>query len=95
MMVRKLLSDRPETRLTGPTPIAVAKSAPHPAAALLFADFILSPDGMKLLNEMGRVPSSRTQKTLLDAHKYVMVDPMKWIDEAPKWEKLWTELFLR
>jgi hypothetical protein len=41
------------------------------------------------------VPSSRTQKTLLDQHKYVMVDPIKWIDEAPKWEKLWNELFLK
>ena len=78
-----------------PQAVALAGNAPHPHAALLFADFLLSPEGQKLLAEMGRVPSSRTQKTLLDAHKYVMVDPMKWIDEAPKWEKLWTELFLK
>ena len=49
----------------------------------------------KLLADMGRNPSSRTQKTLLDRHKYVMVDPIKWIDEAPKWEKVWNELFLK
>jgi len=24
-----------------------------------------------------------------------MVDPIKWLDEAPKWEKAWTELFLK
>ena len=78
-----------------PQAIAVAKSAPHPAAALLFADFILSPDGMKLLNEMGRVPSSRTQKTLLDQYRHAMIDPIQWIDAAPKWEKLWTDLFLK
>jgi iron(III) transport system substrate-binding protein len=78
-----------------PQAIAVAKNAPHPNAALLFADFVLSPEGQKLLGDMGRVPSSRTQKTLLDQHKYVMVDPIKWIDEAPKWEKLWNELFLK
>jgi iron(III) transport system substrate-binding protein len=78
-----------------PQAVALAANAPHPHAALLFADFLLSPEGQKLLADMGRVPSSRTQKTLLDAHKYVMVDPMKWIDEAPKWEKLWTELFLK
>jgi len=24
-----------------------------------------------------------------------MIDPIKWLDEAPKWEKAWTELFLK
>jgi iron(III) transport system substrate-binding protein len=78
-----------------PQALALAKNAPHPHAALLFADFVLSPEGQKLLADMGRNPSSRTQQTLLDRHKYVMVDPIKWIDAAPKWEKLWSELFLR
>jgi iron(III) transport system substrate-binding protein len=78
-----------------PQALALAKNAPHPHAALLFADFILSPEGMKLLNDLGRVPSSRMQKTLLDQHKYVMIDPIKWTDEAPRWEKVWNELFLK
>jgi iron(III) transport system substrate-binding protein len=78
-----------------PQALAVAKAAPHPHAALLFADFVLSPEGQKLLADMGRVPASRTQKTLLDTHKHRMIDPIKWLDEAPKWEKLWSELFLR
>jgi iron(III) transport system substrate-binding protein len=78
-----------------PQAIAVAKNAPHPHAALLFADFVLSPEGQKLLGDMGRVPASRAQRTLLDRHKYVMVDPIKWADEAPRWEKVWTELFLK
>jgi iron(III) transport system substrate-binding protein len=78
-----------------PQAIAVAKNAPHPTAALLFADFVLSPEGMKLLGDMGRVPSSRTQKTLLDQYRHAMIDPFQWIDAAPKWEKLWNELFLK
>ena len=78
-----------------PQGVGVAKNAPHPHAALLFADFILSPEGQKLLADMGRVPSSRTQKTLLDHHRHVMIDPVKWLDEAPRWEKIWTELFSR
>ncbi len=78
-----------------PQAVALAKNAPHPHAALLFADFILSPDGQKLLGDMGRVPSSRTQKTLLDQHQHVMIDPIKWTDEAPRWEKVWSELFLK
>jgi iron(III) transport system substrate-binding protein len=78
-----------------PQALALAKNAPHPHAALLFADFILSAEGQKLLADMGRVPSSRTQKTLLDQHKSVMIDPIKWIDQAPKWRKVWNELFLQ
>jgi iron(III) transport system substrate-binding protein len=78
-----------------PQALAVAKNAPHPHAALLFADFVLSPEGQKLLAEMGRVPSSRTQKTLLDQYKHVMIDPIQWTNEAPRWEKLWNELFLK
>ena len=44
---------------------------------------------------MGRNPSSRTQQTRLDRHQYVIVDPIKWIDAAPKWEKVWSELILK
>jgi iron(III) transport system substrate-binding protein len=78
-----------------PQALALAASAPHPHAALLFADFVFSPEGMKLLNNMGRIPSSRTQRTLLDTHKYFMVDPIKSIDAGARWEKLWNELFLK
>ncbi len=75
-----------------PQAVGLAKNAPHPNAALLFADFILSPEGQKLLNDLDRVPSSKTQTTLLTKYKHVMIDPIKWIDEAPKWEQLWREL---
>ena len=34
------------------------------------------------------------QATLLTKYKFSMVDPIKWLYEAPKWEKLWKELFL-
>ena len=78
-----------------PQALALAKNAPHPHAALLFADFIFSPEGMKLLNDLGRVPSSRTQKTLLDQRQHVLIDPIKAIDAGPRWEKEWNELFLR
>ena len=78
-----------------PQALAVAKNAPHPHAALLFVDFVLSPEGQKLLADMGRVPSGRSQKTLLDQYKHVMVDPIKWTDDARKWEKTWNELFLK
>jgi iron(III) transport system substrate-binding protein len=77
-----------------PQAVTVAKAAPHPNAALLFADFVLSPEGQKLLNTLDRVPASKTQSTLLDKYKHVMVDPIKWLDESAAWEKTWRELFM-
>ena len=77
-----------------PQALSVAARAPHPNAALLFADFLLSPDGQKLLNDLDRNPASKTQTTLLSKYKYSMVDPMKWLDESAKWEKVWKELFM-
>ena len=77
-----------------PQAVSVAAKAPHPNAALLFNDFLLSPDGQKLLNELDRNPASKSQTTLLTKYKYSMVDPIKWLDESAKWEKLWKELFL-
>jgi iron(III) transport system substrate-binding protein len=78
-----------------PQGIAVARNAPHPHAALLFADFVLSPEGQELLNSMGRVPVSTKVKTDLNRFPYTMVDPITVLDEQEKWNKLWEGLFIR
>jgi iron(III) transport system substrate-binding protein len=78
-----------------PQGIAVARNAPHPHAALLFADFVLSPEGQELLNSMGRVPVSTKVKTDLNRFAYTMVDPVTVLDEQEKWNKLWEGLFIR
>ena len=64
-------------------------------AALLFADFVLSPEGQELFNSMGRVPASLKVKSNLNNFKYTMVDPATVLDESEKWERLWGEFFLR
>jgi iron(III) transport system substrate-binding protein len=78
-----------------PQGIAVARNAPHPHAALLFVDFVLSPEGQELLNSMGRVPVSTKVKTDLNRFPYTMVDPVTVLDEQEKWNKLWEDLFIR
>jgi iron(III) transport system substrate-binding protein len=75
--------------------IGVARNAPHPHAALLFADFVLSPEGQQLFNSMGRAPTSRKVKSSLNDFPYVLVDPATVLDENDKWEKVWNNLFLR
>lgn len=78
-----------------PQGLAVAKNAPHPYAALLFVDFVLSPEGQQLLGAMGRVPTSKDVKTPLDATKSVMLDVTTINQESDKWQKVWNELFLK
>src|SRR5258706_6668348 len=75
-----------------PQAIGLAANAPHPNAALLFADFVLSPEGQQLFNSMGRFPSSRKVKSDRIGFPYLMLDPVVLIDEDEKWLKLWNEL---
>ena len=77
-----------------PQGIGVAKAAPHPAAALLFLDFVLSPEGQKLYESMGRVPASTKVKSELNNFPFVMTDPGTILRESQRWDNLWNELFL-
>jgi iron(III) transport system substrate-binding protein len=74
--------------------IGVAAHAPHPHAALLFVDFVLSPEGQRLFESMGRVPASSRVKSALNNFPFTLVESSTVLDEAEKWEKLWDELFL-
>src|SRR6185503_13107645 len=78
-----------------PNAIGLARRAPHPHAALLFADFLLSREGQTILKERNRVPASRGVNTHLNAFPFEMIDPVITLDEDAKWSKLWSEMFLR
>lgn len=78
-----------------PNAIGVARNAPHPHAGLLFTDFLLSREGQELLKKRNRVPASRAVKTKLNDFPFQMIDPVLTLDEAAKWEKIWSELFLK
>ncbi|HEY6241800.1 MAG TPA: extracellular solute-binding protein [Burkholderiales bacterium] len=75
-----------------PQAIGLAASAPHPNAALLFCDFVLSPEGQELFDTMGRFPANRKVKSRLENFAYVMLDPVVLVDEDEKWLKLWDRL---
>lgn len=78
-----------------PQAIAVARQAPHPHAALLFADFVLSPEGQELFAKLGRVPASLKVKSSLNNFRYSLVDAAVVVDESEKWDKVWNEIFLK
>lgn len=78
-----------------PNAIGVAKRAPHPHAAMLFVDFMLSKEGQTILKERNRVPASLSVDTHLNKFPFHMIDPVITLDENDKWEKLWSDLFLK
>lgn len=78
-----------------PNAIGVARNAPHPHAALLFADFMLSHEGQVIIKERNRVPASLAVDTHLNKFPFEMIDPVITLDEDEKWSKLWSELFLK
>lgn len=77
-----------------PSAIGVAARAPHPHAALLFADFVLSKEGQEIIKSRGRVPISNAVDSPLKKINYELVDPVIVLDEWDKWSKLWSQLFL-
>ena len=78
-----------------PNAIGVAKRAPHPHAAMVFVDFMLSKEGQTILKERNRVPASLSVDTHLNKIPFQMIDPVITLDENDKWEKLWSEMFLK
>ena len=64
-----------------PSSVGVARRAPHPHAALLFADFILSPEGQEIIKSRNRVPASRAVDSPLNKFDYALLDPAIALDE--------------
>ncbi len=81
--------------VTSPSQIAISARAPHPAAARLFVDFMLSKEGQSLMRTRGRVPA-RTDVGGAQAAdlKVRYVDP-KLARDFTKYEKEFREIFLR
>jgi len=75
--------------------IALAKTAQHPHAALLFADYLLSPEGQRLIKQASRVPVNRTVDIAFARDQFRVIDMVTMVDEWDTWEKRWQTLFLK
>lgn len=74
--------------------IAIPRNAPHPHAAALFMDFLLSPEGQAILEKGGYVPANRRLAHRAHSLPPVFVDPAVVLDEDAKWKKLYAEIVL-
>ncbi|MDB5776847.1 MAG: transporter substrate-binding protein [Herbaspirillum sp.] len=75
--------------------VGMAANAPHPNAALLFADFLLSREGQELIKQRDRVPANKAVDTPLNKFAFKMIDPVIVLDESDKWQKLWDDIFIK
>lgn len=76
--------------ITRPNGAGLVKTAQHPAAALLFKDWMLG-DGQKVLAELKMTPSTELEETLGDTER-ISLDVEKLVKEAKKWSKAYEDL---
>ena len=74
--------------------VGVARRAPHPAAALLFYEFLISEEGQQLFADRDYVPASRNVKWPIKADIKV-IDPAVSLDQSEKWAKAFQEIVLK
>jgi len=71
--------------------VALPANAPHPHAALLFGDFLLSPDGQKFLGKYG-LDSAVNKPDFKRYYAEAGMNVEKYEKENEKWEKLLKEI---
>lgn len=88
-------------RALGPVPVtdsgvAVAKRAPHPHAAMLLVDFLLSKEGQQMYRELG-YDSARTDLQSADRppQKLYLTNRPNYIQEFERWNRLYQDVFLK
>jgi iron(III) transport system substrate-binding protein len=73
---------------------AIFKGAPHPNTALLFARWMASQEGQKVMSQGGRNPAhpkvEPAEKTRTEKTYFITVADLK---EFPKYDKIWKEIF--
>lgn len=77
------------TRANG---VGVAKHAPHPHAALLFYDYMLSVDGQKMLTSMNYIPTNATVESPMKNMKFNVTIPSVTSAEMEKWTKIYRDV---
>ncbi|MGC2517957.1 MAG: extracellular solute-binding protein [Burkholderiales bacterium] len=77
-----------------PNGVGMLRRAPHPHAAVLFFDFMLS-DAQDLLLKRDFIPTSRKVTSPLNQMPLKFVDPKVILDEETKWSKLYQEIFVQ
>jgi iron(III) transport system substrate-binding protein len=81
-----------------PSAVAVSRRAPHPHAAALFYDYMLT-DGQRFYVEMFRVPANKSydsavKKLLREGQAFTIVNAQRGVDDYDKWLRLYKKLIV-
>ncbi|HWZ48521.1 MAG TPA: extracellular solute-binding protein [Herbaspirillum sp.] len=75
--------------------LGITARAPHPHAALLYYDFIISDDGQQILRKRGFMPSSTKIATPFSKMPLKVVDPAQMLDDGDKWARLYDQIVVK
>lgn len=78
-----------------PNGMGLSAKPPHPHAAVLFYDFMLSEEGQRILEKGNYVPANRKLDNPAQKLPLKFIDPAIVLDESAKWEKLWDEIIVK
>lgn len=73
--------------------VGMSNKAPHPNAAMLFYDYMLT-DGQKIYANRNYIPTTTKIESPMKNSKFTMIDPVVVIDESEKWLKLFEDTFI-
>lgn len=74
--------------------VAIMNKAPHPNAAVLFYDFVLS-EGQKLMADADYVPTNKKVDSKMRSVPFKLVDANRVLDSQDKWFKMYDEIVIK
>jgi iron(III) transport system substrate-binding protein len=77
-----------------PTAEGLARNAPHPHAAVLFFDFLISEEGQQILASRQFVSVSRSIETSFNKGPITLIDSAAILDQARKWQELYQKTII-
>ena len=75
--------------------VGVSAKPKHPAAALLLYEYLLGPEGQKAMTSIDYVPTNTKVESPVKGLKIQATDPVRSLDEADKWSKLFEDLIVK
>ena len=76
--------------------VGVVAKAKNPNAALLLYEYLLGPEGQKAMVSIDYVPTNtKVESPLPKSIKVVTTDPVRSLDEADKWSKLFEDTVIK
>ena len=77
-----------------PTAEGLARNAPHPHAAVLFFDFLISEEGQQILASRQFVTVSRSIETPFNKGPIRLIDSAAILNQARKWQELFQKTII-